>query len=142
MRILLVDDDEGVLKTLDMVFSMIGVETVHASRGATALTLVQRHTFDLIVMDVNMPGMSGIDVLRQLRATPETSQIPVMMLSGESEPIFRRQAMDAGATEYLTKPFELLAFRQAVDRVCPKKSLLSSIGVEVEGFAGLGLMAG
>lgn len=142
MRVLIVDDDDGVLATLDMVFGMIGGETVHASCGAEALAFVASQSFDLIVMDINMPGMSGIDVLRQLRETPETSQIPVMMLSGESESEFRHQALKLGATEYLSKPFDLWAFRQAVDRVCTKESQLNATGAEVEGLAGLGLMPG
>lgn len=136
MKILLVDDDEGVLKTLDMIFSLFGLKTDHASCGTEALALVKDHSFDLIILDVSMPGMNGIDVLRRLREKPETFQVPVIMLSGQSEPEVKRQALALGAMEYVTKPFDLFQFRQVLNRTCQITSRTQTTNKDVEGLVG------
>ena len=108
-RILVVDDETQIARVLKTALSSQGYEIKTASDGASALNLATDWIPDLIVTDLSMPGMSGIELCRLVR---ERSQVPVIVLSVRGEEKTKIEALDAGADDYVTKPFsvnELLA---------------------------------
>lgn len=111
-RVLLVDDEPAIRKVIERMLEAEGYEVLHAGDGAEALELAWREPVDTIVLDMRMPGMSGLEVCRQLRADPRTEHTPVVFVTGMADRQFRRDALHAGATDFLAKPFdeiELLA---------------------------------
>jgi two-component system, OmpR family, KDP operon response regulator KdpE len=121
-RILVVDDEPQILRALGTNLKARGYEVDLAPNGETALTLAARHHPDVVVLDLGLPGIDGIDVIRGLRGW---SSVPIVVLSvreGEREKV---AALDAGADDYVTKPFgmdEVLArLRAALRRAAPAK---------------------
>lgn len=105
-RILLVDDDELILLSLEELFRRAGYEVTCSSGGREAVALAQREPFDVIVLDVVMPGSSGLDVCRTLRADPSYTRTPIILFTAKSSPADREKGMEAGATAFLPKPFD------------------------------------
>lgn len=108
-RILVVDDDAQIRRALHHALSARGYEVLLAENGEEALTLAAAQRPDMVIVDLSMPGLSGLDVCRQLRAW---SQVPVLVLSVHDKETDKITALDLGADDYLTKPFstgELLA---------------------------------
>ena len=102
MKILVVDDDLELLGLITYALRQAGYWPVDAADGVTALSVFEREEPDLVILDVNLPRLSGLEVCRKIRAI---SRVPVMMLtvrSGEEDQV---QALDLGADDYLTKPF-------------------------------------
>ncbi|MBC8069084.1 MAG: response regulator [Deltaproteobacteria bacterium] len=112
-RLLIVDDDAAVRRVLARLLLAEGYEVVQAGDGEQALAaLWSDGTIDTVVLDMRMPGMSGLDVCRKLRSDPRTEHTPVVFVTGMDDRAFRREALQAGATDFLGKPFdevELLA---------------------------------
>jgi CheY-like chemotaxis protein len=103
-RILLVEDDQYQRKAEEALLRLRGYEVVVAVDGEEALAqLTKPERPDLIVLDLIMPKLSGFEVLKQIKADPGTSAIPVIVLSNLSQESDRRQVLDSGATEYLVK---------------------------------------
>jgi two-component system KDP operon response regulator KdpE len=119
-RLLLVEDDPQMLRALSLTLAARGFEVVGAATGADALAAATRQDIDAIVLDLGLPDMDGIDVLRQVR---QTDRVPVLVLSARSDRFEKVRALDSGADDYVTKPFdveELLArVRAAVRRATP-----------------------
>lgn len=112
MQILVVDDNQDNIDLITDILSTLDYDLHTAMDGETALTLASNHHPDLIVLDVNMPGMSGFDVVEKLKQDEYTQSIPVIMLTALSDVENRVHAMTLGAEDYLTKPFsprELIA---------------------------------
>jgi two-component system, OmpR family, response regulator MtrA len=102
-RLLLVEDDPSVRETASLVLERAGFDVVCAGDGVTALELLEQRSFDLVVLDVMLPGMSGFEVCRQLRR--ETA-IPIVMLTARSGAEDVVTGLELGADDYVTKPFE------------------------------------
>jgi two-component system KDP operon response regulator KdpE len=103
--ILVVDDDLPTRRVLNTVLYEFGLKTVDAGRGEEALSLVCATPFDAVLLDIEMPGMSGIDTCRNMRRLiPHT---PILMLSVRDTEDDKVEALDAGADDYITKPFRL-----------------------------------
>jgi diguanylate cyclase (GGDEF)-like protein len=102
--ILLVDDDPGIIQLLGRILATVG-ELRFATSGADALRLVQELPPDLILLDAEMQGMSGYGVLDALKARPEMADVPVVFVTGHSEPAFEVAAFEAGAADFIAKPF-------------------------------------
>jgi two-component system KDP operon response regulator KdpE len=103
--ILIVDDDDSMRMALQLTLSGMGFTVVNASRGETALTLIQLTRFDAVLLDVDIPGMGGLEACRCIRNT--NTHLPILMLTamdGEDDKVL---ALDAGADDYITKPFRL-----------------------------------
>src|ERR1700684_2121278 len=103
--ILIVDDDDSMRMALQVTLSGVGFTVVDASRGEEALTLVQLTRFDAVLLDVDIPGMGGLEACRCIRNL--TAHLPILMLTamdGEDDKVL---ALDAGADDYITKPFQL-----------------------------------
>ena len=107
MRVLVVDDSSTMRRVVEQILEVLGHEAVPAADGATALeALRSTEAIELILLDWNMPEMSGIEFLRTVKADPDLQQIPVIMLTTESERRKMIDAIEAGAKHYLTKPFQ------------------------------------
>jgi two-component system sensor histidine kinase/response regulator len=126
-RILVVDDQEANVQVLGGMLGQLGYEIVPVTNGAHALQRLAARPADLILLDALMPGMDGFEVCRRIRAMPEFSGIPVVFLSAADDKAFIVRALEAGAVDYVTKPFnqaELisrvrthLALKQTRDRL-------------------------
>ena len=112
--ILVVDDDPVIQKLLAVNFEMEGYHVVTASDGEEALDRVAAERPAVVVLDVMMPKVDGIEVLRRLKANPITANTPVLLLSAKAQAKDIDDGMAAGADFYLTKPFEPL---DLLDRV-------------------------
>jgi two-component system, OmpR family, KDP operon response regulator KdpE len=109
-RLLVVDDEPEVLRTLRLVLSGNGYHVVTADSGEAALSELAHRLPDLILLDLMLPGIDGLDVLRAVRERSAT--LPVIVLSARGEELTKVQALDLGADDYVAKPFgvkELLA---------------------------------
>jgi DNA-binding response OmpR family regulator len=104
-RILIVDDEPHMLRITELSLKRAGFETLTARNGNEAIQVARRELPALIVMDVMMPELDGIGALRELKATPATAQIPVIMLTTRGQNVTRVEAEGSGAALYLTKPF-------------------------------------
>ena len=110
-RILLVDDEQSVQTLLSYPLRKDGYEVVQAFDGREALAALRRGPFDLVVLDVMMPRLDGLEVCRRLRAR---SPVPIIMLTAKAEEIDKVLGLELGADDYITKPFSLREFRSRV----------------------------
>jgi two-component system KDP operon response regulator KdpE len=119
IRILLVDDESAIRRALRPPLVELGFQVVEASRGEEALQLLRSGPIDVVLLDVNMPGIGGIETLRRIRAV--APRLPVIMLTVRDAEEEKVEALESGADDYVTKPFstrELIArLRAAVRRV-------------------------
>ena len=117
-RILIVDDLEANRVLLQEILELDGLEVMLAQDGAEALRAISESAPDLVLLDVNMPGMDGLEVCRRLRADPETEALPIILVTALSERAHRLEGISAGANDYLTKPIDrpdlLLRVRNAL----------------------------
>jgi CheY-like chemotaxis protein len=105
-KILAIDDENDVLLIIKTALSGEGYEILTASNGYDGLALAEDQKPDLILLDLRMPEMDGMEVLEQLRDNEKTQSIPVIVLTGLSEKNKIREALDKGITYYIVKPFE------------------------------------
>jgi DNA-binding response OmpR family regulator len=103
-RILIVDDDPMIRHFVDLVLTQQGYKAVTAAASDTALQLLGRESFALVLLDINMPGMTGLDILRLMRARPGRPKI--LMMTAHRDPVTIMKAMEQGADGYLAKPFK------------------------------------
>jgi two-component system phosphate regulon response regulator PhoB len=118
-RIVVIDDDAAVLETLTELLGDAGFDVTGCPDGRTGLEAIRATPPDLVVLDVNMPGIDGIEVCRRLRADSATAGIPVVMLTGLSSDADTLLGYDVGADDYVTKPWNartLVARLRAVIR--------------------------
>jgi two-component system phosphate regulon response regulator PhoB len=104
--VLIADDQPALRQLLRATLSRIGLHVIEATNGSEALTLARQERPDLVLMDVGMPQMDGLEVCRALKADPDTAQIPVFILTARAQQIEREKGLASGATVYLTKPFK------------------------------------
>jgi len=110
-RILVVDDEQSVGTLLSYPLRKDGFEVVRAADGREALARFSEQPFDLVVLDVMLPQLDGLEVCRRLRAR---SSVPIIMLSAKSEEIDKVLGLELGADDYITKPFSMREFRSRV----------------------------
>jgi two-component system KDP operon response regulator KdpE len=105
IRVLLVDDEPSIRRALRTPLNEMGFATTEASRGEEAIQLLQSQSFDIVLLDVNMPGIGGVKTLARLRSM--APRLPILMLTvvdGEEEKV---AALESGADDYITKPFSI-----------------------------------
>jgi len=101
----LIEDEANILEAIGFILSRAGWDVRGHGKGETALDEIHRHDPDLVVLDVMLPGRSGLDILRDLRAAPDTADLPVLMLTAKGQSKDREMALSLGANAFLTKPF-------------------------------------
>ena len=117
--VLIVDDEADLARLIEFNLKAAGMETSIAPDGETALRLASQRAPDLVLLDLMLPGVNGTEVCRQLKRSPKTSGVPVIMLTAKGEELDRVVGFELGADDYVTKPFsvrELVLRCQAVLR--------------------------
>ena len=118
--ILVVDDEPSIVDLVRFTLEDGDVRVVEASDGAEALVLARRIKPDLILLDVQMPRLDGLEVCRQLRREPAFARAPIVLLTAAGQEADRARGLGAGADEYLTKPFSPLALLALVEALVPE----------------------
>lgn len=136
MRILAVDDDQFIRELIPKIAAKAGYDLVHTAACAEdALRILQRssESFGCILLDIHMPGMDGIELCRQIRRVPAYRNTPVIMLTAMSDERHLNQAFEAGATDYTTKPFDVIGLgeqlKSAEERSLPTKKRSAPVPV-------------
>jgi two-component system chemotaxis response regulator CheY len=104
--VLTVDDSASVRRTIKIALSGEGYGVTEAADGAEGLSKAESGAFDLIITDLNMPVMDGLTMIRELRKKPAQAGVPILFLTTESDSGIKAEAKAAGATGWLTKPFD------------------------------------
>lgn len=105
-NILTVDDSASIRMTTKIALSNAGYQVTEAVDGADGLSRAKSGSFDLIVTDLNMPNMNGLEMIEALRQSPAHTGIPIIFLTTESDAEMKSRAKSAGATGWVTKPFD------------------------------------
>ncbi|MTV25593.1 response regulator [Nitriliruptoraceae bacterium ZYF776] len=129
-RVLIVDDDEDIRAYLEVTLSLGGYDVIEAPDGHAGIEAARRGSPDLIVLDVMMPHLDGLEVLRRLREDARTAHLPVILLTARGQASDTVEGLDAGADSYLTKPFDadvLLAHVRAAIRRADQQSARSPL---------------
>jgi two-component system, OmpR family, KDP operon response regulator KdpE len=104
-NILVTDDDPDLRRVLSRTLDALGFDVAESSSGEHALQQVEKHQFDALVLDVNMPGIGGIETCRKIRR--KAPRLPILMLTVRNKEAEKIEALDAGADDYITKPFSI-----------------------------------
>ncbi|MBN2629573.1 MAG: response regulator [Rhodobacteraceae bacterium] len=113
-RVLLIEDEPNITEAIRFILSRDGCEVVTLADGLGAVQAVRKDVPDLLILDLMLPGVSGLDILVQLCADPETALLPVLMLTAKGQGRDREAAERAGANHFMTKPFSNDDMRAAV----------------------------
>ncbi|MCU1350671.1 MAG: DNA-binding response regulator [Acidobacteria bacterium] len=137
-RILVVEDDRDIAQLVELHLRDLGAEATLVHDGAEALELALRIPFDMVILDLMLPGMDGLEIARRLRA--KTNYTPILMLTARSSDVDRIVGLEIGADDYLTKPFnirELIARVKALLRRVDALSRPDGDGVDILRFGEL-----
>lgn len=105
MKILVAEDERDIRELIVFSLHYGGYEVLEASNGVEAVEIARNEVPDLILMDVRMPKMTGYEACQKLRSMPETANIPIVFLSAKGQETEIQRGLEAGATEYILKPF-------------------------------------
>ena len=136
-RVLIADDRESIRSLFHRLLSADGHDVVLAPDGASALAAVHRHRPDVVLLDVAMPLVDGLEVCRQLKADPATRLTPVVLVSGQTELTDRINGIEAGADDYLSKPVHPHELRARVRSLSRVKQLIDALDSAEAAFVAL-----
>lgn len=119
-KILIVDDQFGIRILLNEVFQKEGYQTFQAANGVQALEIVTNHQPDLVLLDMKIPGMDGIEILKRMKVIEPEIRVIIMTAYGELDMI--QEAKDLGALTHFAKPFDIDDIRAAVRKHIPQKA--------------------
>jgi CheY-like chemotaxis protein len=114
--VLIIEDEADAAELFAEMMRVSGFRVLKTSSSAPAITMMTAEKPDIVILDIMMPDVSGLDVLRQMREDPALASIPVVIVSAKSMPADIRHGMEAGASTYLTKPVGFLELKEAVER--------------------------
>ncbi len=118
MRILIVDDFSTMRRIIKNLLRDLGfTNTTDADDGLTALPMLEAGGFDFLVTDWNMPGMTGIDLLKAVRANPDLATMPVLLVTAEQKREQIIEAAQAGVNGYVVKPFTAVTLKEKIDKI-------------------------
>lgn len=112
--VLVADDEKDIVDLVSYNLTREGFDVLAAADGLESLKIIRKHRPDIVILDWMMPGMDGLEVCRRLRQDPETSRIPVIMLTAKSDTVDKILGLEMGADDYVTKPFHV---RELVARI-------------------------
>jgi CheY-like chemotaxis protein len=115
--ILIVDDDPDIRLLLDFNLLKDGYEVLEATNGAEALDIMRGHAVNLVITDLTMPIMDGYELIKNLKESPETSKIPLLMLTAREEERVSREDMVNPPDDYLPKPFATADLREKIEKL-------------------------
>ncbi len=116
---MVVDDSSSMRQMVNFTLAGAGYQVVEAVDGADALAKSSAQKVDLVITDLNMPNMNGIELTRALRATPAFKFTPIVLLTTESQTEKKMEGKAAGATGWIVKPFQIEQLLAVVKKVCP-----------------------
>ena len=114
--ILIIEDDESNRRILEMAVRGPTVRVLTALNGEEGVVMAERENPDLIFLDVNMPKLSGLDVLRRIRVQAGLAKVPVVVISAKAAEQDRKNALEVGATTFITKPFRVKSIQEALEK--------------------------
>lgn len=118
MKILIVDDFSTMRRIIKNLLRDLGfTNTQDADDGSTALPMLKKGDYDFLVTDWNMPGMTGIDLLKAVRADPQLQHLPVLMVTAEQKREQIIEAAQAGVNGYIVKPFTAVTLKEKIDKI-------------------------
>ena len=120
-RILIAEDNEKNIKLFRDVLELSGYETLEALTGEQAIELATRHTPDLVLMDIRLPGTDGLEALRRLRDDERTADIPIVALTAQAMAGDRERFLEAGFNGYVSKPVNIEEFIGTVRHYCERR---------------------
>ncbi len=120
--VLIVEDEEDAAELFAEMMRVSGFRVLKTSNSTPAIGMMSSEKPDVIILDIMMPEISGLDILRQMRRDPQLAGIPVVVVSARSMPADIKDGMEAGASTYLTKPVGFLELREAVERALVSRS--------------------
>jgi DNA-binding response OmpR family regulator len=118
--VLVVDDDPVIVRLLEVNFEMEGFTVIAAVDGMDGVDRARKHVPDIVVSDVMMPKLNGLELCVALKTDDSTKHIPVILLSAKAQVADIRAGLDAGADDYVTKPFEPLDLIDRVNKLLPQ----------------------
>jgi two-component system cell cycle response regulator DivK len=128
MKVLVVEDEPQVRRVLSFCLRQSGHELLDAGSAEEAICVALRDQPDVILMDLGLPGMSGLEATELIKQDQQMSRIPVIALSGRSPELWREKAMRAGISVYLSKPASLAEITDAIERVVSGEACRSRSG--------------
>jgi DNA-binding response OmpR family regulator len=123
--VLIIEDEEDAADMFAEMMRVSGYHVLKTSSSTPALTMMAAEKPDVVILDIMMPEISGLDILRQMRKDPELVNIPVVVVSAKSMPADIKHGMEAGASMYLTKPVGFTELKEAIERVLGGQSATS-----------------
>jgi two-component system, cell cycle response regulator DivK len=118
-KILVVEDHPDIRRLLTLSLRRQGYEIIETNTGSTAVTLVLSEKPDLVLLDLSLPDLSGLELARTIKQNPQTTEIPLVALSGYTGSDIANQALEAGMAEYLVKPTETKRLVEVIEKLTP-----------------------
>jgi two-component system, OmpR family, phosphate regulon response regulator PhoB len=120
--VMIIEDEEDAAELFAEMMRISGYRVVKTSKSAPAIEMMTAEKPDVILLDIMMPEISGLDIMRQMRTDPMLANIPVVVVTAKGMPADIKNGMEAGASTYLTKPVGFLDLKEAVERVLGSKT--------------------
>lgn len=120
--ILVAENEENNRLLMEQILGMAGYQYVSASNGAEVLALLERYPVDVVLLDLSMPVLDGFRTTQMIRRTPELASLPVVAVTGHASREDRDQALEAGCTDYLAKPFRTHELVAVVERMLARRN--------------------
>ncbi len=125
LTILLVDDQPLNISLLDRLISKLGHRTIIATSGKNALQKLNEESIDLVLLDIAMPEMSGIEVLTEIRKTRSANELPIIMVTAENSTSVMVEAINEGANDYVTKPYNAVFLRKRIEACLASQKMVN-----------------
>lgn len=134
IRVLVVDDEKLIVKGIRLALMQDGMEVDTAFDGEEAFGMIKEKTYDIVILDVMLPLMDGIEVCQQVR---EFSNVPILMLTAKSEDMDKILGLEFGADDYMTKPFNILELKARIKAILRRTKKQEEVGKSVSEFRDL-----
>ncbi|NLG72552.1 MAG: response regulator [Chloroflexi bacterium] len=121
--IVVVEDEPDTAEMFAEMMRLSGYRVIKSYGGSPAINLITKEKPDAVVLDIMMPDLSGLDVIRQIRSNPEVAEVPVIVVSAKSLPSDVRYGLELGASVYLTKPVSYTDLKDAVEEVIKRSTV-------------------
>lgn len=116
-KIIIADDDQEILELISTTLSAGGFEVSQFENGTDALAAINDEKPDLVILDITMPGLTGLEVLEKMKTNLATAKIPVVFLTADGDQHSRLRGLKGGAVEYFDKPFDAVMLRRRIERI-------------------------
>lgn len=123
-RILICDDDPAILRVLEVNLDVEGYDVLLARHGEEAIEVAAAEHPDLIILDIMMPKLDGLEVCRRIKSDPKLAKIPIVLLSARAQDMDIREGLEIGADAYLTKPFDPVELLDVIGRLLSGERIL------------------